>query len=86
MLPAVLACATKVVALSTSVMVNAPLVLRTASVSVNAPLMSPPITAASLVPVMVTVTVCWVPSALTAVKLSVYSVPASNWSCAEPMV
>ena len=71
LLPVVAACATKVVALSTSVMVNAPLVLRTASVSVNAPVVTPPITAASLVPVMLTVTDWLVPSALTAVKVSV---------------
>ena len=71
LLPAVPAWATKVAALSTSVMVKAPLVLRAALVSVNAPVVTPPITAASLVPVMLTVTDWVVPSALTAVNVSV---------------
>ena len=70
-MPAVPACAVKVAALSTSLIVNAPLALCTALVSVRVAVVTPPITAASLVPVRVTVMSWVVPSADTAVKLSV---------------
>ena len=51
--------------------------------SVTAPVEVPPITAVSLAPVMVTVTVRVVPSAVTAVKLSVRVLPAaSDWMAA----
>jgi hypothetical protein len=63
--------ATKLAALSTSVMVRVPPVVCATSVSVRLALAVPPIAAGSLVPVIVTVISCVVPSALAAVKLSV---------------
>ena len=71
LLPAVLACAANVAALSTSLMVRVPLVDWAKLLSVNTALLTPPITAASLVPVRVTVISWVVPSEDTAVKLSV---------------
>jgi hypothetical protein len=47
-----------------------------AASSVTAPVLTPPMTAVSLTPVMVTVTTRVVPSAVTAVKLSVSVSPA----------
>ena len=82
MLPAVPACAGEIgLALSTSVMVSAPDVLgrRRPPSSVTEPVETPPITGARWCRVMVTVTT-WlaVPSADTAVKLSVIDWPAPS--------
>ena len=56
---------------STSEALSAPPVDSAASVSVRLAVAVPVITAASLVPVIVTVTTCSVPSAVATVKLSV---------------
>ena len=69
--PATRVCATKVAVLSASVTVRVPVVVCAALVSVKLPVVAPPNVAASLVPVIVTVTVLVVPSAEAAVKLSV---------------
>ncbi len=65
-------------ALSTSVSVSVPVAvgvpgvpLATPPASTTVPLEVPEITAASLLPSMVTVTICWVPSAVVTVKVSV---------------
>jgi len=85
--PAVPACARKVAGESTSVIPSAPLTDCAALDSVIAPV-SVEITAASLVPVMVTVTAAGfeVPSALVTVKVSVTTWPAASSSCAASMV
>ena len=81
--PTVPVCATKVAALSTSLMVSAPLVVSAASVSSSATT-SADRTAASLVPCRVTVTTCVVPSAVVTVMWSV-SVPPLLSSCTEAL-
>ena len=70
-LPAASVCATKVVALSTSVALSVPLVVRIASVSLRLWAVSPLMTAASLVPVIFTVITWLVPSAVATVRVSV---------------
>ncbi|MCY1371649.1 hypothetical protein D9M69_588020 [compost metagenome] len=69
-MPAVLGWATKVAGLSTSLMLRVPLVVSGAlvSVRVTVALLN---TAASLLPLMVTVTLVVVPSALVTTKVSV---------------
>ena len=76
--PAVLACAANTASLvSASVMESdPPTVSVAASSSVTSPVVVPAITAPSLIPVIVTMTTWVVPSALTAVKLSVAVTPA----------
>ena len=64
-------CATKVAALSMSLALITPLVLKAESASKSATLVSPVTSAASLVPVIVTVTVWGVPSAVLTTMLSV---------------
>ena len=71
MLPATLLCTTKAFELSTSVASRLPPVDCAAFVSVRAAVAEPVITAASLVPCMVTVISCVVPSAVATVMLSV---------------
>ena len=66
-MPATLFCATKVFGLSTSLMVRVPLAVTGALVSVSCTLALLR-TAASLVPLMVTVTLVSVPSAETTLK------------------
>ena len=62
---------------------NLPLALSTALVSVRPAVLVPVITAASLVPVMVTVMACVVPSAVATVMLSVTTCAPANESSAE---
>jgi len=85
--PAVPAWATKVAGESTSVMASAPLTDWAMFDSVMA-LASVEMTAASLVPVMVTVTAAGldVPSALATVKVSVTTWPAASSSCAASIM
>ena len=71
---------------STSLALNAPPVDCTALVSVRLAAATPVISAASLVPVSVTVTTCVVPSAVATVKLSVTTWPAARLSSAVPVV
>ena len=79
-----------VAALSTSVAVSVPLTegvpgvaLATPPASTTAPLLLPLITAASLVPVMLTCTVVLAPLTRATVKVSLCTLPAANSSCAE---
>jgi len=85
--PAVPACATKVAGESTSVTVIVPPTDCAASDSVIA-WASTEMTAASFVPVIVTVTAAGrvVPSTAATVKVSVTTWPAASGSCAESIV
>jgi hypothetical protein len=76
-----LLCATKVCALSTSLMLSVPPVLSAASVSVRFSV-ALDTTAASLLPVMLILTVVVVPSALVTVKLSLTVSPVLRLSLA----
>ena len=63
---------------STSVAVNVPVAVCTALLSVKALVLVPVITAASLAPLIVTVTTCVVPSAVFTVNVSVSVCPTFN--------
>ena len=76
------ACGLNAAELSASDEVSCPPVLSTAFVSVTVAVATPPITVASSVPLIVTVTTWLVPSAVVTVKLSVTVWPAAKLSTA----
>jgi hypothetical protein len=73
----------KLAALSTSETVILPVAVCTTSVSVSKEEVEPPTTAASLVPLMVTVMVLAVPSLECTTKVSVALAPVANWFCSD---
>ena len=85
-LPTVAVCAMNVFAPSTSETANVPLVVTATSVSANWNVLVPVITAASFVPVMLTVMDEGVPSAACTTNVSVALAPLANWSWAEVAV
>ena len=85
-LPATFVCATNAPTPSASVAVSKPLKVCATSVSVSVAVFTPPITVASFVPAMVTVTTLVVPSVEVTVKLSVYLTLSLNSSWALSMV